>query len=69
MKEVKRYQTENGKVWDTLKEVTRHEAWLDLQEAFEPIYGPVQGCRINFDDFAEWANENSRFLKTFVKFL
>jgi hypothetical protein len=70
MKKVEKYETEDGRVFDTAREASQYESLLALESWYEDnkLYGSSDGCRIDWENFRDWFLEHQVvLLKTCLK--
>ena len=71
MKEVKKYEANDGKIFDLIEEAIAHDNLLEMDKWYEEnkLYGNFEGCKIEWETFLEWAKENKIQLKKIIKVL
>ena len=63
-----RYLSKDGKEHKTVQAAINHNKLIELCKWYEgnKIYGRYEGCRIEWEDFIEWCNDNKKELKNIL---
>jgi len=60
MKEVVKYEADDGTVFDTAEEAKVHEKLLDIRHNYEfnKLYGKYEGSSVEFEGLIAWFDDN-----------
>lgn len=61
------WQAFDGTVHRTEKLCERYEKRQYCFNAFRSIFGSTEGCRVEFDEFHDWAIEERDWLKSYLE--
>lgn len=66
---VKAYKTSDGKVFEDITDAERHQERLDLATRLDnsPLFGNVDGSRVEANDLEEWLIANADVVRAVVK--
>jgi hypothetical protein len=66
-----RFVTSDGQEFKTQEKAMNYKTLMDLAEQYEddPIYGRIEGSRIDWEDFLEWCRDHEKLLSSLVQVL